>query len=142
VKILSLIVLCATVSNLASGFQFGPRSFLLNHRLRVPARSGRTLCFTISRAAPVAIQGQFRAAGGTGNDIYVAIAEESEAINWADGHEARVLWVTESKRSAGNFQVDLDPGRYCIAFNNRFSAVSDKTVAVQADLVPRDLLRD
>ena len=90
--------------------------------------------------APVAIVGQFQVSGGSGNDIYAAIAEATEADNWANGHSARVLWVTESKRSSANFQVDLDPGRYCVAFSNRFSAVSDKTVVTRADLVLRELL--
>ncbi len=135
-KLASLVLgLCALGSTEALAWQTGR---LLNHRVRVPAREGNYLCFGVPRGRPVFINGQFRATGGNGNDIEMAIAQEAEAINWANGQVGNLLWSSEGKRSAGSFEVELAPGnRYCVAMSNRFSAVSDKTVHVWADLVSR-----
>lgn len=130
-----LCLLASLQALLAFQAGLGP---LLNHRLRVPAGRGNWLCFQVARTGPVALDGNFRASGGNGNDIEAAIGQEEEAINWSNGHESQLLWYTESKRTAGSFRVDLEPGgRYCVAFSNRFSAVSDKVVSVNADLVRR-----
>jgi hypothetical protein len=80
------------------------------------------------------LKGSFIASGGTGNDIRAAIADEVNYINWINGHEAQVFWHTEGQQTAGNFELVLKPGTYYLAVSNKFSAISDKRVALEVDL--------
>ncbi len=80
------------------------------------------------------ITGSFNASGGSGNDIYAAIAGQSEYTNWINGHAARVFYGTQGKKSTDSFDVWLAPGTYYLALSNKFSALSDKYVFIEADL--------
>ncbi len=80
------------------------------------------------------ISGNFNASGGSGNDIEAAIADETNYTNWINGHQAQVFWSTGGRETTGNFRVKLQPGTYHLAFSNRFSALTDKQVFVDADL--------
>ena len=80
------------------------------------------------------IKGNFEASGGSGNDIVAAIADEANYINWANGHTSQVLWQTDGQQTVGNFEVKLTPGTYYLGISNRFSAISDKRVALRVNL--------
>jgi|SRR5471030_755930 hypothetical protein len=80
------------------------------------------------------VSGQFNASGGTGNDIEVVIATEAEFTNWVNGHQARVFYSTQGKKTTDTFDVRLAPGTYYLAFNNRFSAMTAKDVFLEVDL--------
>lgn len=80
------------------------------------------------------ITGRFNASGGTGNDIEAVIATEEEFTNWINGHQARVFYSTQGRKTTDTFDVRLGPGTYCLAFNNRFSAFSAKDVFLEVDL--------
>jgi hypothetical protein len=80
------------------------------------------------------ITGQFNASGGGGNDIETVIASENEFANWINGHQANVFWSSEGKKTNDSFDVRLGPGTYVLAFNNRFSAFTDKQVFLRLDL--------
>lgn len=80
------------------------------------------------------LTGSFNASGGSGNDITAAIATESEHANWINGHEARVYWSTEGKKTTGRFDVRLPPGTYYLAFSNQWSLVTNKYVFLNVDL--------
>jgi hypothetical protein len=69
--------------------------------------------FTITRdmSNPV-VRGSFTASGGSGNDIAAVIANEEEYSNWINGHEAKVYWTTQGKKTAGSFEVRPPPGKY------------------------------
>lgn len=72
------------------------------------------------------IVGQLNASGRTGNDIQVVLADEDEFQNWINGHEAHVFYSTE-KITTGKLDAGaLGPGRYVLAFSNRFSTFTDK----------------
>ncbi len=78
--------------------------------------------------------GSFRASGGSGNDIQVVLAEESEFENWKNGHTARLLYSTE-KTTTGKIDVPItEAGTYYLIFNNAFSALSDKDVFAEVSL--------
>lgn len=97
--------------------------------------------FRVGHASPVSarVVGQFQAAGGYGNDIQAVIAEETEFQNWINGHAARVLYSTP-KTTTGSINLPItEPGTFCLAFSNRFSLVSAKTVT--ADIELRYLVR-
>mgnify|MGYP000539575673 CR=1 FL=1 len=80
------------------------------------------------------ISGNFNASGGSGNDVSAVIASESEYTNWINGHEARVYYSTQGKKTTDSFDVRLAPGTYYFAVSNKFSAFSDKYVFLNADL--------
>jgi hypothetical protein len=87
-----------------------------------------------ARMGDVHISGQFKASGGTGNDIQVVIAEESEYTNWINGHPATALYST-GKTTTGTFDVQvMQSGIYYLAFSNKFSAFTDKSLFVESQL--------
>jgi hypothetical protein len=83
-----------------------------------------------------ALVGRFQAYGGSGNDIEVVVSNYDAALNWANGHSARVLYATPGRLTTGEFNVPIrEAGRYAVALSNRFSAVTSKTVFVELRLV-------
>jgi hypothetical protein len=77
------------------------------------------------------IAGRFQAAGGSGNDIQAVLATEDEFQNWVNGHEAKVFYST-AQTTTGNLNIGpLAPGRYVLAFSNKFSLLSDKNVSAE-----------
>ena len=80
------------------------------------------------------VSGRFNASGGTGNDIEAVITTEDEFTNWVNGHQARVFYTTQGRKTTDTFDVHLGPGTYYLAFNNRFSAFSSKEVFLEVDL--------
>jgi hypothetical protein len=80
------------------------------------------------------LTGSFTASGGSGNDVKAAIADSVNMANWLNDHASEVLWQTAGQLTAGNFEVRLTTGTYILAISNRFSTVSDKTVALQVNL--------
>ncbi|HXP71768.1 MAG TPA: hypothetical protein VOA88_21005 [Candidatus Dormibacteraeota bacterium] len=87
-----------------------------------------------ARMSNVRITGQFTASGGTGNDIQVVIAEESEYTNWINGHPAQALYST-GKITTGSFDVPItQSGIYYLAFSNKFSVFTDKSLFVESQL--------
>lgn len=80
------------------------------------------------------VVGGFRAAGGLGNDIQVVLAEKGEFENWANGHQARLLY-SSGKTTNGRMDVAItEPGRYCLGFSNAFSLLSAKTISADIEL--------
>lgn len=80
------------------------------------------------------LTGTFNASGGTGNDITAVVADEMNYTNWINGHQSQVFWSTQGKETTGNFELRLKPGLYYLAFSNKFSALTDKQVFVEANL--------
>lgn len=104
---------------------------LLNERVRVPANGTNWICFRPNYDR-MKFYGNFEASGGANNDIEVGIGEEIEAKNWLNGHGGSLLWHSNGKRTAARFEAPVQRGSYCIVFSNRFSAVSAKSVVVEA----------
>lgn len=104
-------------------------------QITVKARGYVTYRLNISDAMRGAhITGHFNASGGSGNDIEAVIAGENEFSNWINGHEANVFWSSGGKKTTDSFDVRLGPGTYILAFNNRFSGLTDKQVFLRVDL--------
>lgn len=80
------------------------------------------------------LTGSFNAAGGSGNDVEVAILDAGEWPNWENGHETSVRYSSDGKKTTGTFDVILELGTYILVFNNRFSLVNSKLVGLQVDL--------
>ena len=79
------------------------------------------------------LSGKFNASGGSGNDIEVILASEDEFTNWINGHEAKVYY-SGGRKTTDHFDVRLGPGTYILAFNNKFSLLTDKMVSGDINL--------
>ena len=80
------------------------------------------------------VVGKFTAFGGGGNDIIAVIADESNYMNWANGHQSRVYWQTQGQQTTGNFSLRLAPGTYYLGLSNKFSAFTQKQVMLNVSL--------
>lgn len=65
------------------------------------------------------IVGNFKAAGGSGNDIEVFIRSQPNGGN---------VYYASGRRSESSMDVSLAPGTYYLVFNNSFSLLSTKTI--------------
>ena len=81
------------------------------------------------------VTGSFTASGGFGNDIQAAVLDEVNTANWVNGHVSQAFWRTAGQQTAGNIDVVLPPGMYCLAFNNRSAVFSAKQVSVNAQVI-------
>jgi len=82
----------------------------------------------------VHLVGQFRASGGSGNDIIVLVMSEMDYTNYSNGHKASVYYNSD-QTTVGSFDVRLsDAGTYFVVYDNNFSFISAKNVATRVDL--------
>lgn len=80
-------------------------------------------------AKNVTIQGRFAASGGSGNDIEVFLLNDTEYINWRNGHSTPTLYNSGKVTVADvNAILPNDVGTYYLIFNNRFSLLTPKAV--------------
>ena len=80
------------------------------------------------------LQGSFTASGGSGNDIKVYVMDQTDYINWENGHQASTYY-NSGQVTTGNIDVALSAGgTYYIVFDNTFSIFSSKTVSAQINL--------
>jgi hypothetical protein len=79
------------------------------------------------------LDGTFSAAGGANNDIEAMLFEESQFLNWQNGHKFTATYQS-GRVTADRIKIALppDPVTYVMVFSNRFSIVSSKDV--KADL--------
>jgi hypothetical protein len=106
--------------------------FLVNESFSVPAGAAKWWRFTVPPGGAARVVGDFRASGGSGNDIEVGVTDE----NGANGHAGR-FWYHSGKVTVGNIDVALGPGTYFVVFSNRFSAFSSKSVTASIQLMPQ-----
>jgi len=103
----------------------------------VKAGSLSYVSFNVYKAGRVL--GRFQAMTGNGDDgkaaittgavntIEAVITDARDFENWKNGRPARVLYQSE-RISTGSMDIPLQPGQYYLAFNNRFSLLTDKTI--------------
>jgi hypothetical protein len=108
---------------------------LVNGETRVEPAQYRYWTFTVGHAVVSPhVTGTFHASGGIGNDIQVVLAEKGEFENWANGHQARLLY-SSGKTTNGRMDVPIaEPGTYCLGFSNAFSLLSAKTISTDIEL--------
>jgi hypothetical protein len=89
----------------------------------------------INDVRDIRIAGHFLALGGQGNDIDVVLADEPNFGLWMDGHQAKVFYQS-GRATSGEIDVKLPTlnATYYLAFNNRFSVLSAKTVNADLNL--------
>ena len=89
----------------------------------------------INDVRDIRIAGHFLALGGQGNDIDVVLADEPNFGLWMDGQQAKVYYQS-GRATSGDIDVQLPAlnATYYLAFNNRFSVLSAKTINADLNL--------
>jgi hypothetical protein len=77
------------------------------------------------------LKGHFVAAGGAGNDIRIMLLDETNFLNWKNGHQAQTLF-NSGKMTAVDMTVPISrAGSYYLVLDNIFSALTSKMVSVE-----------
>lgn len=86
-------------------------------------------------ATSVRLEGDFRAVGGSGNDINCYVLTEDNFANWENHNQVGGLYVS-GRVSHGRVQTELPngAGTYWLVFSNKFSFLSSKDVDAQITL--------
>jgi hypothetical protein len=99
---------------------------LISGPVMVKAGTAYYVRFTVGGSARIV--GRFEASGGGGNDIQAIIASSDDFENWNNGHAAHFLYQT-GKTTVSTINIPIDhAGTYYLAFNNKFSLLSNKIV--------------
>jgi len=121
-----LLVLYIGVKTLSLSSQSSAGESLFSGPVVVKAGGIYFVRFSVAETGRVI--GRFEARGGTGNDIQAIIASSDDFENWQNGHAAGLLYQT-GKTTVSGIDVPISrAGIYYLAFNNKFSLLSDKTV--------------
>lgn len=145
---LALIASGFALSTMRNGTQLGRSSvFALNNRYvpvsqkiasgQVQIQAGGYVQYRIAITPDMRnpqITGNFTASGGGGNDIEAVVAEETEYMNWINGHPAKVRYTSDGRKTMDRFDIRLSPGTYYFALSNKFSVLSGKSVFVDVAL--------
>ena len=121
---LFLCVLAIVVSRLNDRVSF-KQDALTPAEFTVKAGSLSSFPFNVYKAGRVL--GRFQSMGGKGSDIEAAIMDAADFDNGKNGRPARIFYQSEMT-STGGIDILLQPGQYCLAFNNRFSLLADKII--------------
>jgi hypothetical protein len=79
----------------------------------------------------VAVKGTFTASGGQGNDVEVFISDETNVVNYKNGHKSKVVYQTDGTQTTGLIQATLAPGVvYYLVVSNSADRVNEKKVAI------------
>ncbi len=100
----------------------------------VPPGQSVYYTFTVpSDATSATVHGSFTASGGSGNDIKVYIMDNTNFINWQNGHQANTYY-NSGQVTTDQFSVSLSPGTYYLVYDNTFSTFSAKNVQTTVTL--------
>jgi ribosomal protein S27AE len=141
VVVIVIVVVGAIVGILALGALFNTVSTsthstnLVNALVTVPAAQYEYYQFVVpSGATAVTVSGSFTASGGTGNDIEVLVFDQTNYVNWENGHAASAYYDS-GQVTTGTISVNLPgAGTYYLVYNNSFSATSSKNVQTTVNL--------
>ena len=90
-----------------------------------------------SGASSVIVNGTFTASGGGGNDIEVFVMDQTNYVNWSNGHQANAYYDS-GQVTTGTVSAYLPGGgTYYLVYSNAFSSVSSKNVQTTANLYYR-----
>ena len=102
----------------------------------IPPRTFTPFKFAVPpRSSKLQLEGTFSATGGANNDIEVALFEETQFLNWQNGHKFTATYQS-GRVTADRIRVPLppDPVTYIMVFSNRFSIFSAKDVKADVKL--------
>lgn len=107
---------------------------IVNGLVTVNANSYEYYTFTVpSGASNIQVSGSFTASGGSGNDIKVYVFDQSDFVNWQNGHAASAYYQS-GQTTTGTISATLpSSGTYVLVYDNTFSIISQKNVNTEAD---------
>ena len=112
------------------------KQVLVADTLRIAANVKNSWSWTIdaSKLKDSALEGAFRAYGGTGNDIRVLLLDDMNFQNFWNGHKATALYDS-GVLTTSEFKVPLmASGIYHLVVDNTFSLFTNKAVVLNLDL--------
>jgi hypothetical protein len=104
--------------------------------LSVTSHSFSAYKFTVpASASNVIVSGQFKATGGSANDVEVHVLADAAFATWQSGYSTNTYY-SSSRVSQGDINAALPPGAgtYYVVFNNKFSPRMAKTVQADVNL--------
>jgi hypothetical protein len=113
-----------------------PRSAnIVNGLITVQAGGYNYYPFTLAAGSTgISVSGSFTASGGSGNDIEVFVMDESNFINWRNGHQAS-SYFSSGQLTTGTISASLpSTGAYDLVYSNTFSTFSSKNVQTTVNL--------
>jgi type II secretory pathway pseudopilin PulG len=117
----------ASTSNLTSRTQQSAN--IVNGLITVQAGGYNYYPFTMAAGTTsISVNGSFTASGGSGNDIAVFVMDETNFINWKNGHQANAYY-SSGQLTTGTISATLpSSGAYDLVYSNTFSTFSSKNV--------------
>lgn len=109
---------------------------LVGGALAIAPRTFTPIKFVVpSGSSKLELDGTFSATGGANNDIEVILLEETQFLNWQNGHKFTATYQS-GRVTADRIRVPLppDPVTYILVFSNRFSIFSAKDVKADVKL--------
>ena len=80
------------------------------------------------------LTGTFTASGGSGNDIDVFVVDQTNFVNWQNGHQANAYYRS-GQVTTGTISASLPAGAtYYLVYSNTFSSASSKNVQTTVNL--------
>jgi hypothetical protein len=108
---------------------------IVNGTITVPANDYVAYVANVTSSMDnVHLSGNFTASGGSGNDIKVYVMNETNYINWSNGHQSTAYYAS-GQTTTGSFNVSISTsGKYYVVYDNTFSIISSKNVSTHVDL--------
>jgi hypothetical protein len=105
-------------------------------QFQVPAQNYRSWTITVPPGIRnFQVTGHYSAIGGSGNDIAAVVSTEEQFQNWINGHQAQIFYASPGRVTVGDIDIKgLQPGRYILAFSNKFSAFTAKAVEAEVSV--------
>jgi hypothetical protein len=109
-------------------------SSVVNGDISVGAGQYEDYQFTVPDGASNAqLAGNFIASGGSGNDILVLVLDQTDFVNWQNGHSV-TTYYNSGQLTTSSISASLPSGVYYLIYSNTFSTFSSKTVNTDATL--------
>jgi len=112
-------------------------SLLVNQNSLVDpnAFAWNTLSIDLNLMKNCILKGSFVASGGSRNDIIVLLLDQTNFMNWKNGHQAFAVY-NSGQTTAGDIELPIsESGNYYLVLNNTFSIISKKAVNVQLSAI-------
>lgn len=130
-KILALILCLCLLSLNVGGQQISHESVLLKGTYHVKARNYQIFEFSFDRDQGVGeIGGRISVQGPSEFDVQLWIVDYANLENFIN-RQAFNTYLNTGRVRLKSFSVALEPGRYYLIFDNKFSAINDKNVHAQ-----------
>lgn len=128
-------VTLTTVTSSTTETTTGVTTNIVNGNIGVSAGQYQDYQVTVPAGAYNAqLTGSFRASGGSGNDIIVYVLDQTNFVNWQNGHQVSAEY-NSGQLTTSTFSLNLPAsGTYYLVYSNTFSTFSSKTVNTQANL--------